>query len=239
MTVMATGDLKSDISLVLNFYKALGFESLPLDSADTDKEAALMALRHEIGDCKRCKLSKGRTNLVFGEGNPDARIMFVGEAPGREEDKEGRPFAGEAGQLLTRLINKMGEDMGFARKDVYIANIAKCRPPNNRDPEPDEIETCLPFLRKQIAIIAPEIIVSLGRISAHTMLGRSGLFSGFSITRERGKFGEYNDGEISIPLMPTFHPAYLLRTPSDKVKTWSDAQAVLKLLKHPAMRGMI
>ncbi|TAN44668.1 MAG: uracil-DNA glycosylase [Nitrospirae bacterium] len=239
MTAAVAHDLKSDISLVLNFYKALGFESLPLASADADKEAALMALRHEIGDCKRCKLSKGRTNLVFGEGNPNARIMFVGEAPGREEDKAGRPFVGEAGQLLTRLINKMGEDFGFTRNDVYIANIAKCRPPGNRDPEADEIETCFPFLKKQVAIIAPEVIVSLGRISAHTMLGRSGPFSSFFITKERGKFGEYKDGEISIPVMPTFHPAYLLRTPSDKVKTWGDAQAVLKLLKHPAMRGMI
>lgn len=249
---MGNMGMNESLKLVLEFYRELGFDRLPLNYNNespppqpplgkggnegedsslvtphsslplVDKEAALASLRGDIGDCRRCKLSKDRTNIVFGEGRPDAKIMFIGEAPGREEDVKARPFVGDAGQLLTKLIEKMG----FRREDVYIANIVKCRPPLNRDPQEDEICTCFPFLDRQLGIIAPQVIVSLGRISAHTLLGIGGPIAKFSITRARGKFGEYK----GIPLMPTFHPAYLLRNPKDKWLTWDDAQAVLKKL---------
>jgi len=214
----------------LLFYQSLGFDKLPLkldkrlmnntcnNLLGNKRESALKALREDIGDCERCKLSRHRKNIVFGEGNPRASLMFIGEAPGSEEDIQGRPFVGEAGQLLTRLINKMG----FKREEVYIANIVKCRPPFNRDPEEDEITTCFPFLRRQIEIISPAIIVALGRISAWTLLKTR-----IPITRLRGKFYEYE----GIPLMPTFHPAYLLRNPRDKWLVWSDMQQVLDRLK--------
>jgi uracil-DNA glycosylase family 4 len=231
-----------DIKTILEFYQALGFERLPINlkvrsqksevrnqksrfinhgtrGSSLDKEAALKALREEIGDCKRCKLSNGRTNIVFGEGDPDARLIFIGEAPGREEDLQGRPFVGDAGMLLTRLIEKMG----FKREDVYIANIVKCRPPMNRDPEMDEIEKCRGFLERQIEIINPDVIMSLGRISAQTLIGDAKL----KITAIRGKFFDYK----GIPLMPTFHPAYLIRNPKDKWLTWDDAQKALERLK--------
>lgn len=227
---------------VLEFYRMLGFEKLPIDLKDfsktdklkikhrpdlneiksiknySSKEEALIEIRKEIGDCKRCKLSKKRLNIVFGEGNPEAKLMFIGEAPGREEDEQGRPFVGEAGMVLTRLIEKMG----FKRKDVYIANIVKCRPPMNRDPEPDEIESCKGFLEKQIEIISPKVIMSLGRISAMTLSGINKL----KITAIRGKFFYFKD----IPVMPTFHPAYLMRNPKDKWLTWNDACKVLDKL---------
>lgn len=219
----------------LLFYKYLGFDNLPLKmnlprAGKTSGRQAinskddLRALREEIGDCERCKLSKQRKNIVFGEGNPRASIMFIGEAPGSEEDIQGRPFVGEAGQLLTRLINKMG----FKREEVYIANIVKCRPPLNRDPEEDEIRTCFPFLKKQIEIICPKIIVSLGRISAWTLLRTK-----VPITRLRGRFYEYE----GIALMPTFHPAYLLRNPKDKWLVWSDMQQVLDRLETKKKGG--
>jgi uracil-DNA glycosylase family 4 len=229
----------NNIKSFLEFYNLLGFERLPIfiksiklqtiseknssspitRHSSLDKEAALKALREEIGDCKRCKLSKGRTHIVFGEGNPDARLMFIGEAPGREEDLQARPFVGDAGMLLTRLIDKMG----FKRSDVYIANIVKCRPHLNRDPEMDEIEQCRGFVERQIEIIQPEIIMTLGRISTQTLTGNIKL----KITATRGNFFDYK----GIPLMPTFHPAYLIRNPKDKWLTWSDAQKVLERLK--------
>ncbi|MGD0283779.1 MAG: uracil-DNA glycosylase [Dissulfurispiraceae bacterium] len=229
--------LKS-LRMLVEFYGELGFERLPLynfcdtlpDSEESGKvsqklpkEGPLESLRELIGDCRRCKLSQGRTKIVFGEGSVKARIMFIGEGPGREEDLQGRPFVGDAGQLLTRLIEKMG----LKREDVYIANIVKCRPPMNRDPQEDEIATCFPFLEQQIGIIAPQVIVSLGKVAAHKLLGISAPIPKFSITRIRGKFGEYN----GIPVMPTFHPAYLLRNPRDKWLTWEDAQSVIKKLE--------
>jgi len=183
-----------------------------------EKTAALKELRKEIGDCQRCKLSKGRKNIVFGEGNIDAEIMFIGEGPGREEDLQARPFVGDAGQLLTKLIEKMG----FRREEVYIGNIVKCRPPMNRDPEDDEINMCITFIKRQVEIISPKVIVSLGRISAQTLTGLK-----IPISKLRGRFFEYN----SIPLMPTFHPAYLLRNPKDKWRVWEDIQKVLEKLK--------
>lgn len=211
----------------LLYYQSLGFDKVPLETHNIqwsnrltkNREVDLLTLREEIGDCKRCKLSKQRKNIVFGEGSPEASLMFIGEAPGSEEDIQGRPFVGEAGQLLTRLIQKMG----FKREEVYIANIVKCRPPSNRDPEEDEIEACFPFLIKQIEIISPSIIVSLGRISARTLLKTK-----IPITKLRGRFYEYE----GIPLMPTFHPAYLLRNPKDKWLVWSDMQQVLERLKR-------
>jgi uracil-DNA glycosylase family 4 len=175
-------------------------------------------LRNYIGDCTRCKLCGGRKNLVFGEGSPKARLVFVGEGPGREEDVEGRPFVGEAGKLLTKMIEN---GMGMKREDVYICNVVKCRPPNNRDPEKDEIETCLPFLKEQLRIIHPEVICTLGRIAAQGLLGR-----GFNITRERGRRMSYLD----IPLIPTFHPAYLLRYPAGKRQTWEDLKEIMRHL---------
>lgn len=246
-------ELKRGICDVLEYFKAMGFERVPVSfdkfAVTTappaakvtaaspspvssvqapDKTAALRALLEEIGDCTRCSLSRERTTIVFGEGNPDARIMFIGEAPGREEDIQARPFVGEAGQLLTKLIEKMG----FRREDVYIANIVKCRPPMNRDPHEDESRTCSPFLVRQTEIISPDVIVSLGRISTFCLSGRSGPITSFSITRERGKFFEFQAGERSIPVMPTFHPAYLMRNPKDKWLTWEDAQAVLRKLEE-------
>jgi uracil-DNA glycosylase family 4 len=229
-------DVLENIKDVLQFYQVLGFESLPIRSpergkrpapgrklksqTEPDKEILLRKLREEIGDCGKCKLSGKRTNIVFGEGNPDARLMFIGEAPGREEDRQGRPFVGEAGKLLTRLIEKMG----FTREDVYIANIVKCRPPMNRDPEDDEIEKCQGFLQRQIEIINPDVIMSLGRISALTLIGNDKL----KISAIRGKFFDYH----GTPLMPTFHPAYLMRNPKDKWLTWNDAQKVLERLEE-------
>lgn len=239
-------NLMENIKDILEFYHALGFERLPIKlkvkSQQSEvstypltlpprggkqrwregselKAAALKALRDEIGDCKRCKLSKGRTTIVFGEGNPDARLMFIGEAPGREEDLQARPFVGDAGMLLTRLIEKMG----FKRGDVYITNIVKCRPPMNRDPYDDEIERCRSFVEKEIEIINPEVIMCLGRISAQILIG----YKGVKMTTIRGNFFDYK----GIPIMPTFHPAYLLRNPKDKWLTWGDAQKLLEKLK--------
>jgi len=183
------------------------------------KRDALQALRDEIGDCQRCKLSKGRKNIVFGEGSVDAEIMFIGEGPGEDEDLQGRPFVGKAGQLLTKLIEKMG----FKREDVYIGNIVKCRPPGNRDPEEDEISACSPFIKKQADIISPKVVVSLGRVSTQTLIGVK-----IPIGKLRGKFYQFEN----IPLMPTFHPSYLLRNPKDKWLVWEDAQKVLEKIKE-------
>jgi len=183
-----------------------------------DKDRALQQLKEEIGDCTRCNLHKERKNVVFGEGSSGARLMFIGEGPGRDEDIQARPFVGEAGKLLTKLIEKMG----MKREDVYIANIVKCRPPFNRDPEEDEIASCKPFVERQAEIINPRVIMSLGRVSAQSILGMK-----MPISRMRGNFFSFN----GIPLMPTFHPAYLLRNPKDKWLVWDDAQKVLEKLK--------
>ncbi len=178
---------------------------------------ALLATRRELGDCTRCKLAGGRTQLVFGVGNPRAEIMFVGEGPGEEEDRQGEPFVGRAGQLLTRMI----EAMGYRREEVYIANVVKCRPPGNRNPEPDEIEACEPFLRSQIGAVAPEVVVALGKFAAQTLLR-----DGTPISRLRGRWFQYQ----GVKLMPTFHPAYLLRSPDEKKKAWEDLRLVMKEL---------
>ena len=218
----------SQLRMLFQFYEALGFERLAVDVPETvrgeggnclHKEEALKKLREEIGDCRRCRLAEGRTRLVFGEGNPDARLMFIGEAPGAEEDRQGRPFVGKAGELLNRLIEKMG----LGRGDVYIANTVKCRPPNNRKPMEDEIKTCKPFLDKQIEIIGPKVIMTLGDVATKALLGDVG-----SISKVRGKTYRYK----GLPLVPTFHPSYLLRNPKSKWLTWNDAQVALRLLKE-------
>ena len=185
---------------------------------------ALRAIRADLGECTRCKLHGGRTHLVFGVGDPAAQLMFVGEGPGADEDQAGEPFVGRAGQLLTKMI----EAMGFARSDVYIANVVKCRPPGNRDPEPDEIEACEPFLKSQIAAIRPRVIVALGRFAVQTLL-----HDATPISRLRGKWREYE----GVKLMPTFHPAYLLRSPAEKKPAWEDLQLVMKEFgKSPSPR---
>ena len=179
----------------------------------------LEELRAEIGDCRRCKLCQGRTQIVFGTGNPRAELVFVGEAPGRDEDLKGEPFVGRAGQLLTEIITK---GMKLRREDVYIANVVKCRPPENRNPEPDEIATCEPFLVKQLELIKPRIIVALGTFAAQTLLKIK-----TPISRLRGVWHTYH----GIKVMPTLHPAYLLRNPNDKRLVWQDIQAVLRELE--------
>lgn len=177
----------------------------------------LEQVRSELGDCQRCKLCSGRQNIVFGSGNPRAELVFVGEGPGEEEDKQGLPFVGAAGQLLTKMI----EAMQLSRDAVYICNVVKCRPPENRNPAPDEIAACEPFLRAQLQAIAPKVIVALGKFAAQTLLRET-----TAITRLRGQWRAYE----GIPLMPTFHPAYLLRVPEEKKKAWMDLQEVMKKL---------
>jgi uracil-DNA glycosylase family 4 len=192
---------------------------LPVAPPQDDKAAAaqLQQVRADIGDCKRCKLCTGRTNIVFGVGNPEATVMFVGEGPGADEDLQGEPFVGRAGQLLTQIIKAMG----FAREDVYIANVVKCRPPGNRNPEPDEIAECSPFLHAQIAAIRPAVIVALGKFAAQTLLGTD-----TPISRLRGQFHPMGDTVV----MPTFHPSYLLRNPAAKREVWDDMKMVMARL---------
>jgi uracil-DNA glycosylase family 4 len=184
----------------------IGKASLPLDG-----------VREELGDCMRCPLHCTRRNLVFGEGSAKARLVFVGEAPGEEEDNQGRPFVGRAGQLLTKIIDAMG----LKREDVYICNILKCRPPANRNPKEDEIATCEPFLLKQLEAINPEIICTLGTFAAKTLLRTESPISAI-----RGKFYDYHGRK----LMPTYHPAYLLRNPDAKKLVWEDVQKIMKIL---------
>jgi DNA polymerase len=179
---------------------------------------SLQDLRTELGDCQRCKLAGHRTNIVFGVGDPRATLMFVGEGPGHDEDIQAEPFVGRAGQLLTEIITK---GMGLRRSDVYIANVIKCRPPGNRNPEPDEVATCQPFLQRQIELIRPAVLVALGTFAAQALLRTRA-----PISRLRGQWHDYH----GIRLMPTFHPAYLLRNPHDKRIVWQDIKAVMQEL---------
>ena len=193
----------------------------PVPQFNGPKHDALDELRAHIGDCARCPLSEqGRTNVVFGVGNPNADVMFVGEAPGFHEDKEGVPFVGRAGELLTRIIE---QGMHLKRDEVYIANIIKCRPPSNRDPVPEEVATCRPFILKQIEIIQPKVIITLGRVALQALLQNQE-----SISRVRGQWHELG----GVPVMPTFHPAYLLRNPAGKRPVWNDIKAVLQRLNE-------
>lgn len=189
----------------------------PVSAASAGKAALLAETWEDYRECTRCPLSGTRTKVVFGSGNPDAELMFVGEAPGSEEDAQGLPFVGAAGQLLTKII----EAMKLKREDVYIANCLKCRPPGNRNPEPTEIASCSPALRRQLEIIRPRVVVALGKFAAQTLLK-----SDQPITRLRGRFHDF-DG---IKLMPTFHPAYLLRNPADKKLVWEDMKLVMREL---------
>ena len=174
----------------------------------------LTVIREELGECTRCKLSSTRKSIVFGVGDPDAPLMFVGEAPGEQEDKRGEPFVGPAGELLDKMI----EAMGWTRDAVYIANILKCRPPGNRNPEPDEVASCFPFLDRQIETVAPRILVALGRPAANGLLGNTAPISAL-----RGRFHDRR----GVRVMPTFHPAFLLRTPERKRDAWSDLKLVM------------
>ncbi|MGZ6081210.1 MAG: uracil-DNA glycosylase [Myxococcaceae bacterium] len=192
----------------------------PVAARAADTPPLLHEVRSALGDCKRCKLCSGRKNLVFGVGNPKARLVFVGEGPGAEEDNQGIPFVGAAGQLLTKMILAMG----YSRDEVYICNVVKCRPPGNRNPEPDEIQACQPFLEAQLHAIRPEVIVALGKFAAQTLLRTD-----TPITRLRGQWREY----VGIPLMPTFHPAYLLRNPPEKKAAWTDLRAVMARFPKP------
>ena len=203
-----------------------GSKMKPKRKAKTkDAEAALKALEREVAQAMRCELAGTRTNLVFGRGNPNADLMFIGEAPGRDEDLQGKPFVGRAGQLLTKII----ESIGLKREDVYIANILKCRPPGNRNPLPSEIAACSPYLFKQIEIIKPKVICALGKFAAQTLLNTE-----TPISKLRGQFYDYR----GTKLMPTYHPAYLLRNPSGKREVWGDMKRIARELglKVPAKR---
>lgn len=212
-------ELKLLISQLKDYIQAqreLGLEYLilnrsPRNQGEGARPLNLSEVRELLGDCKRCKLHSGRRNIVFGVGSGEADLVFVGEAPGADEDEQGEPFVGKAGQLLTRII----EAIGLKRKEVYICNIIKCRPPANRNPEPDEIAACEPFLIAQLQAIKPKLICALGTFAAHTLLRTKE-----PIGRLRGHFHSYQ----GIPLLPTFHPAYLLRNPSEKRKVWEDMQ---------------
>jgi len=200
-------------------------------AAAEDVEAQLRILdEQEVKNCSRCNLCETRTNTVFGQGNPRARLVFVGEAPGFDEDRQGLAFVGKAGQLLTRMIEN---GMGLSRKDVFICNVLKCRPPNNRDPSADEILACSSYLQRQLELIHPEVIVTLGAPASKTLLNTTE-----GIGRLRGRFHDYyfsgvtGDGDC-VPVMPTYHPAYLLRSPGEKAKAWEDLQKVMALLGLP------
>jgi DNA polymerase len=229
------GEIIDDLHGHLEYQKMMGVKEVPksptpppspLEGEGKGEGATrnqLNSIRSEIGDCKRCKLCKERKNIVFGVGNPDAQLMFIGEGPGADEDEQGIPFVGRAGQLLTKII----QAMGLKRDDVYIGNIAKCRPPNNRNPEPDEIETCMPFLLKQVSVIKPKIVVALGAIAAKSLLNVE-----TPISKIRGKAIDWEPKNInwSCKLIPTYHPAFLLRNPNMKRPVWEDMQKVMELM---------
>lgn len=192
----------------------------PLPSGKFKNHETLADVRRDLGNCLRCKLSAGRKNIVFGSGSSQARLVFVGEGPGYDEDQQGEPFVGAAGQLLTKIIQAMGLD----RKAVYICNIIKCRPPGNRNPEPDEISSCTPFLKRQIQTISPDFICALGSFAAQTLLE-----STTPISRLRGRFYDC----MGARLLPTYHPAYLLRNPEKKRDVWQDMQILMQAMGLP------
>ena len=214
---------RDQLSEHLKLFGELGVAGFRKDAtwstrADADGAADLAAIREDIGDCTRCKLcTLGRQQIVFGAGNPHADLMFVGEAPGRDEDIQGMPFVGRSGQKLTQII----EAIGLTREDVYIANVIKCRPPANRNPEPDEVASCEPFLFRQVDTIKPKVIVALGTFAAKSLLKTSE-----PISRLRGRVYDYR----GVKLIPTFHPAFLLRNPSCRREVWEDMKKVRALL---------
>jgi len=218
----------NELAAQLGFFRDIGVESVSVQPPETEMpmrpqitnqkpeetmSSDLESIRAEIGDCQRCKLAPRRTNIVFGSGNPNADLVFVGEAPGFDEDQQGLPFVGRAGQLLTKII----ESINLKREDVYICNVLKCRPPDNRNPEPDEVAACNPFLKKQLATIRPKIVCCLGTFAAQTVLQTAA-----PISKLRGKFFDL-DG---IRVIATFHPAYLLRSPEKKREVWEDMKQI-------------
>lgn len=214
------GEAARDLSTYLEYLKGLGFERLSLTGQTAERMEGLRAvpsvenletIREDLGDCRRCKLHKTRKHIVFGAGNPNARLVFVGEGPGHDEDVQGLPFVGRAGQLLTKIINAID----LSRDDVFICNIIKCRPPGNRNPERDEIDACLPFLKRQLKAIDPAFICALGTFAAQTLLETK-----TPISKLRGEFHPYE----GIQLLPTYHPAFLLRNPNKKRDVWEDVQ---------------
>jgi uracil-DNA glycosylase family 4 len=225
-----------DLRNYLEYQVNQGFREVLLPASAKDRETnrgqganselgrhPLDAVRDELGNCTRCALHRKRRNIVFGEGNPRAAVMFIGEGPGADEDRQGRPFVGRAGQLLTKMIQAMTLD----RNEVYIANIVKCRPPGNRDPKPEEITSCFPFLEAQISTIEPQVIVALGRIAAHVLLDTNE-----SLKNLRGRFHDRK----GIPVLPTFHPSFLLRSEEDrkwKGLAWLDLKQVMSFLNIP------
>lgn len=232
-----TINFKKQLSQYLDFMKMSGISYIPKHNnsfipspssesindlkeptTGEDKRVDLESIRTELGECSRCRVGKTRTNLVFGTGNKNADLVFVGEAPGYDEDQQGEPFVGKAGQLLTKII----EAINLKREDVYICNVLKCRPPQNRNPLPEEIEACEPFLIKQIMAIKPKIICALGKFAAQTLLK-----SEAPISTMRGRFHNYH----GVPLMPTYHPAFLLRNPKMKREVWEDVQLIQKVLE--------
>ncbi|HET7873269.1 MAG TPA: uracil-DNA glycosylase [Terriglobales bacterium] len=236
---------KKQLAARVNYYREMGIYDfyrrpveegapLALESAETtpetiapaqtpslpvlqDKAVALREIREDLGECTRCRLHKGRTNLVFGVGNVNADLMFVGEGPGADEDAQGEPFVGRAGQLLNNMIAAMG----LKREDVYIANVVKCRPPGNRTPEKDECDICSPFLMRQIAVIQPKVIVALGAVAAKNLLAVND-----SMANLRGRWYDFRGSKLAV----TYHPAYLLRDPRQKKEAWKDLQMVMKYL---------
>jgi DNA polymerase len=222
-------EIAGDVKAYVEYLKEMGIDALPsYTEVDKGMKAEqprpvprpedLTEVRKELGECSRCKLHKTRKTIVFGEGNPKAKLMFIGEGPGFDEDVQGRPFVGKAGQLLTKII----EAINLKREDVYIANVIKCRPPQNRNPEPDEIQPCNPFLLKQIAAIRPKIICALGTFAAQTLLQTQR-----KISELRGKFHDLG----GIKIMPTYHPAFLLRNPERKRDVWEDMKKIAEELK--------
>ena len=206
-----------DLKSCLEYLKGMGITALPASESHTGRVSSptLEEIRMELGDCRRCKLHRTRRTLVFGEGNKKAKLMIIGEGPGYEEDVQGRPFVGKAGQLLTKIL----QSIHLQREEVYITNIIKCRPPQNRNPELEEIHNCYPFLLKQIQAIQPQIICALGTFSAQTLLKTDA-----KITTLRGRFHEF----AGIKVFPTYHPAYLLRNPERKREVWEDMKQISK-----------
>ena len=214
----------SDLKTYLEYLKGMGIDTLPTSGMKADEPGqstpvTLEDVRKELGDCKRCKLHRTRRTIVFGEGNEKATLMFIGEGPGYDEDVQGKPFVGKAGQLLTKII----QSVNLSREEVYIANIIKCRPPQNRNPELDEIQSCHPFLMKQISVIQPKIICALGTFSAQTLLKTD-----TKITALRGKLFDLE----GIKVIPTYHPAFLLRNPERKREVWEDMKKIVEWLNN-------
>jgi len=228
-------DIVADLKAYLEYLKGMGIETLPAAKEKVEKmmsseaptlSPSLEEVRKELGDCKRCKLHPTRRTIVFGEGNEKANLMFIGEGPGYDEDVQGRPFVGRAGQLLTKII----QSIHLEREEVYIANIIKCRPPQNRNPEPDEIGSCSPFLMKQIQAIQPKIICALGTFAARTLLQTDA-----KITSLRGKTFDL----AGIKVLPTYHPAFLLRNPDKKREVWEDMKQIAEWLAKGEGKGSL